>query len=156
VNRWPADLARLLDRQVPIFIHVAAVNDDMPPMSCRGYFARTDERSGLVWIGILKSQWARMQEYMQRRSKLATLLTCGLDNESYQVKGTFVERRYCTDEDNEALEDQKKFTFRYYPNLAPLVSVNSSDCLCIGIKIQSIYQQTPGLNAGALIYEGGK
>ncbi|QMV42233.1 hypothetical protein [Cohnella cholangitidis] len=155
MKRWPADLARLLDRQVPIFIHVAAAHDEMPPMSCRGYFARTDERSGQVWIGILKSQWARLQPYIQRKSKLAALLTCGLDNESYQVKGTFVERRSCSDEDNATLEDQIKITFRHYPNLVPLVSVHPSDCLCIGIEVQSIYQQTPGKDAGALIYERG-
>ncbi|MFD0681680.1 MULTISPECIES: hypothetical protein [unclassified Paenibacillus] len=153
MDRWPAEFIRFMERPVPIFIHVAAARRGVAPFSCRGYAARADLEKDQVWICILQSQWLRLNEYIQELSWLAVLLTAGPDNESYQIKGTFDRVQPVLKEDCELMERQRKWTSEYFPHLLPLVAVANSNCLAISLRVRSIYLQTPGPHAGALLTE---
>ncbi|TVX95795.1 hypothetical protein [Cohnella terricola] len=151
--QWPVAFDRFLERPVPIYIHIAAAGEGRPPFGCRGYTARFDAEGGLVRIGILKSQWIRLQACMRQHTALAALLTCGIDNESYQVKGELERQEDLNARDRSFLEAQIRLTSRHFPDYAPLISVNPADCVSIGIRAQAVYQQTPGPDAGVLLYE---
>lgn len=153
MKQWPKELTRFLERPSPLFTHVAAVKHGASPFCCRGYGVQADAGNGLLWISILTKQWRRLSDYKADDPYLAVLLTSGLDNESYQVKGPFVRCRTFAEDDSASLERQRKLTIDYFPNLAQLLHIDSSDCLVIGMEVHSVYIQTPGPRAGSLLAE---
>ncbi|OXM82656.1 hypothetical protein [Paenibacillus rigui] len=150
---YPDELLHFLQRSVPIFIHLAAARPGQIPFSCRGYGFRMESERDVCWIYILRSQWLRMNGAMGARGELAALLTSGIDNESYQLKGELTEYRTMTKEDREALEHQRRMTSIHTPNLVPLLNVSHADCLAVGFRLRAVYVQTPGPGAGSLMAE---
>lgn len=150
---FPDELLRFFQRMSPIYIHLAAAAQGMTPFTCRGYGFRDDADNGIVWVYILRRQWPRLNEYLRRSRRLAALMTSGIDNESYQLKGTFAEYRTLSQEDGELLDRLKSLTFQTFPSLAPLLAVSSSDCIAVGLEVDAVYVQTPGPLAGSPLME---
>ncbi|WP_158289721.1 hypothetical protein [Paenibacillus flagellatus] len=148
-NQWAAVLTRLMNREVPVYIHLAASKNGEPPFTCRGYGVCVDERDGRIRVAVLASQWRRLREYGGDRQKLAVLATAGTDNESYQIKGGLVECREIAEEDRNVLERQRALTARHFPGLLPLVNVRSADCVALGLRVDRVFVQTPGPLAGS-------
>lgn len=155
MNHWKDRLTPFWESRAPIFIHLAAARSGHVPYCCRGYGFRTAAEPDRIWIYILRSQWRRLDEYLADNPELAVLMTSGEDNESYQLKGRFLERRTMNQEDAAALADMRAKASLYAAGLESLYRVSPSDCLSIGIRIRSSYVQTPGPEAGARLAEGG-
>ncbi len=153
---WTEEVVRFQQREVPVFIHVAAVKEDQTPFTCRGYGYRSDREEGVIRTYVLKSQWLRLNEYAELLRELAVLLTSGVDNESYQFKGRFRNAGPLDAEDAVALAEQLRRVSKYAPGLLPLIRVMPSDCYALEIGIHSVYTQTPGPDAGRPVMEGGK
>lgn len=153
MSELPDEVTRFLERSVPIFTHLAAVQQGGTPLLCRGYGFRLDFESENLWIYILKNQWLRLKESMGRQKELSALLTSGVDNESYQFKGRFMDFRPLTKEDVLAMEGQRRWISLHTPGLVPLVHVAPSECLAVGFRIRSVFSQTPGTGAGFLVAE---
>lgn len=148
---FPAELLHFLERPEPVFIHVAAANKDNIPLGCRGYGIREDLKHELVWVYLLKAQWLRLKPFLENHPWLAVLLTSGVNNDSFQIKGTFGEYRALSQEDEWMLERQRIYAFQYFPHLALLQTVDPSECLAIGVKAKAVYLQTPGPQAGYML-----
>ncbi|TDF97081.1 hypothetical protein [Paenibacillus piri] len=153
MNAYPDEFVRFLERPVPKFLHLASVRKGQSPICCRGYAARAEYEQSRIWIYILRSQWLRLHEALQPEHWLAVLLTSGVDNESYQVKGQYDGYRPFAKEDHGLLEQQRELTLQTFPQLASLHTVNPVDCFAIGLKAAEVYSQTPGPQAGFLVSE---
>ncbi|AJY73992.1 hypothetical protein [Paenibacillus beijingensis] len=153
MDTYPAELFQFLERLEPIYIHAAVANRNGLPLSCRGYGVREHLEHELVWIYILTSQWLRIQPYLEHQPWLAVLLTSGVDNESFQLKGTFAGCRALAEDDCTFLERSRNAASQFFPHLAALQVMNASDCLAIGMKVKAVYLQTPGPHAGSLLME---
>lgn len=153
MTKWPEELIRFLQRLVPVFIHLAAVEKGAAPFICRGYGFRLEFESERLWIYILKSQWLRLTEYKEHQGELSALLTSGVDNESYQFKGRYTDIRPLAKEDACLLEEQCKWASMHTPGLLPMIQVTPSECLAVGFRIKAVFLQTPGPGAGSLVME---
>lgn len=170
MDQWPIEINRFMQRDTPVFTHMAAARKGAAPFSCRGYGYWLEKDRGIMWIYILKSQWLRLKAYMQeetgngiadqpepeRERVLAALFTSGIDNESYQVKGPYAEYRLLTALDTEVIGEQRSRVSRHTPGLLRLMGVSPADCLAVGIMVRAVYVQTPGPDAGSLIREWGE
>lgn len=154
MNHWRKRLTPFWESRAPMFIHLAAARSGHIPFCCRGYGFLTDTEPDRIWIFILRSQWRKIDEYLAYNQELAVLMTSGEDNESYQIKGRFLERRTMNMEEVSALEHMRAMASLYASGLESLYMVSPSDCLSIGIGIRSTYVQTPGPEAGARLAEG--
>ncbi|MFC0216572.1 hypothetical protein ACFFK0_29685 [Paenibacillus chartarius] len=148
---WPEEVIGFLRRPVPIFLHVAAARIGKVPFTCRGYGFAAEPESGRLGVYVLKSQWLRLNAYMEGGRETAVLLTSGVDNESYQFKGTLQASRALNREDARTIEEQRKRVYQYAPHLLPVLHVSPSGCLAIELRIRAIYSQTPEPEAGSLI-----
>ncbi|RKN82005.1 hypothetical protein [Paenibacillus ginsengarvi] len=152
MKTWPDSVHAFLARKhVPLYIHLAAATGAYP-FGCRGYSVRT-EPDVSVWITVLASQWLRLREHVKAGSSVAALITSGADNESYQLKGRFIDCRSVGREEAVLLEEQRNYAALHYPNLLPLIQVGVSDCVSIGLQADRVYAQTPGPAAGRLLQE---
>lgn len=151
---WPDELTQFLERPVPIYMHVAAATTGMPPFACRGYGFRAEPERDRLWIYIVKNQWPRLHGHLQQW--LAALLTSGVDNESYQLKGTWTDCRNAGSDDQPFLDKQRAYTYRYFPHLVPMLSVSPADCLAVSMQVRAVYVQTPGPRAGMLLVGEGE
>ncbi|RAP73369.1 hypothetical protein [Paenibacillus montanisoli] len=155
MSEWPVEIIRFSQRSVPIFIHLAAAGKGMAPFICRGYGYRLDTESDWIWLYILKSQWLRLHDYMKHGREMSALLTSGIDNESYQFKGRFIDSRPLTKKDVFILEEQYSWVTGHIPGLAPVIHVSPSECMAVGLQIRSVFLQTPGPGTGSLVMERG-
>jgi hypothetical protein len=159
MNVVPLQINEFLQRDVPIFAHLASAQQGEVPLICRGYGFRFVGEDSLMWIYILKSQWVRLSVYMKHpkaeASHLAALLTSGIDNESYQFKGLFMESRRLTIEDIRAVEEQRAKVARHMPGLAPMIQAAPEACMAVGFQVHAVYSQTPGPGAGSVVMERG-
>lgn len=151
MNRWPERLNRFFHRPVPIFSHLAAAPKGTTPFICRGYGFRSELECDRLWIFILKSQWLRLKQHKGDGGQLAALLTSGVDNESYQFKGPFLEIRLLGKEDSAALSEQQKRVTVHTPKLVPIIHTAPQECIAVGLRIQAVFSQTPGPDSGAPI-----
>ncbi|WP_123042421.1 hypothetical protein [Cohnella candidum] len=150
------ELSRFLERDVPKFIHLAAGRGGRAPFSCRAYACRPEAGQGRehYWIYVRESQWARVQEHVKEEAQMAVLLTSGVDNESYQIKGTYAGVRALNPEDQACLKREQHRIRAALPDMfAPPIGVEASECLAVGLAFESLYVQTPGPQAGAAIAE---
>ncbi|WP_276352252.1 hypothetical protein [Cohnella caldifontis] len=155
MRKPPQELIDFTQRHVPIFIHLAAAMPNEVPFLCRGYGFELDAGTERLWVYILKNQGLRLKEYGRPLGILSALLTSGVDNESYQLKGRFADVRSLSKEDASLLAERHRWVALHTPALAPIVRVNASDCLAVGLRVQTVYVQTPGPNAGFPLWEGG-
>jgi len=148
---WPTELLRFLERPSPLFMHVAAVQKGAAPFTCRCYGVLDRMPEGRVEAYILKSQWFRLQPYLESGRWLALLLTSGLDNESYQLKGVYASHRGLTDEDDAIIERQRRLVAEHFPQMAALAKPMEAGFAAVSIDVSAVYRQTPGPEAGTLL-----
>lgn len=147
---WPEPFAVFLERTVPKFIHLAAYNHGAAPFGCRGYAFRAEAHAASVYV--VRSQWARLENYMDKRpSRIAVLVTSGVDNESYQVKGRFAGCRPLEQEDTFVLDKAQAVIRETFPHMSAPFMIQPWDCMAIGIEPSAVYIQTPGPMAGELL-----
>ncbi|WP_135556781.1 hypothetical protein [Paenibacillus cymbidii] len=144
---------RLLEPPVPLFIHLAASGADGRPFGCRGYAVVTERERGRIWVSVMRRQWRRLHDTARPDAWLAVLLTSGVDNESYQIKGAYCGYRPLAKEDASALERQLEWTERTFPRLSLLHAVSPNDCFAVGVEISAVFGQTPGPQAGVRLPE---
>jgi|GEM_PF-2949057 len=151
----PLLFSTFFTRPVPVFTHVAAGRPGNVPFSCRGYGFRLDDDHDRLFVSVMKSQISRFHEQIDPAGRMAALFTSGVDNESYQVKGQFMQFRPVDALDVQAIERQIGLTAQYLPQLLPIVQVSPMGCCVLEMTVDSIYEQTPGPHAGRPLPEEG-
>ncbi|MBW5446056.1 hypothetical protein GE107_08275 [Cohnella sp. CFH 77786] len=151
---WPDAFGRFLEREVPKFIHLAACRPDRALFSCRAYACRPEAESGAFRVYIRNVQWQRIREDVRSGSRLAVLLTSGVDNESYQVKGTFAGVQAMDTEDCAFLKrEQNRIRIALPDMFVPPIAVAPMECVSVILVGNTYYIQTPGPSAGCPIPE---
>lgn len=152
---WPVPFLRFLDRPVPKFCHLAAAMPDRLPFGCRVYAIRLIEKLEALDVYILRSQWQRIESDIRSESPMAALLTSGVDNESYQVKGVYTLSRPLDGEDTFILKKEQETIRLAFPEMTAPFQVTPSQCTAIRLTQLAFYVQTPGASAGLPLTEGG-
>lgn len=151
--KWPMEFASFLERPVPKFIHLAAWREGQAPFGCRCYGFGPEPGEDVSWIYILRHEWLRLRPSLREGDWLAMLLTSGIDNESYQVKGPFIRVRPVNKEDLACMDRERSLIRTIFPDLLALVNENPADCIALGVRGEAVYIQTPGPLAGSLLQE---
>lgn len=145
-------IARFLSRTEPLIIHLAVSGEDNRPYSIRSFGIGAVEGSGSVdtlRIYVLKTQAYKLQSYISKGSGIiACLFTDGRTNESYQCKGVFLEYGACGEEDVPHIRRHEEQGLRTYPRLYERFPLSPAVCDFVAYRIDDIFVQTPGPNAG--------
>ncbi|MGC5326013.1 hypothetical protein [Brevibacillus sp. SYSU BS000544] len=149
---------RFLSEREPLMIHLAVADERMRPFSVRAFGKRVDRGTSTLRVYILSSQASRFFSAARCGTGIITgLFTDGRTNESYQCKGSLIECGPCKDdeEDHADLQRYREGSMRIFPKLYKQFPLSTSVCSFVSYRVEEIYIQTPGPNAGRLYGRGG-
>jgi hypothetical protein len=147
-----------LTNNAPLYIHLAVANAKHRPYSVRCFGVNTKlDKENLIGVYLLTSQKEKVLSYLQDGGgRLACLFTDGITNESYQLKGTFVDCRPCEmEEDQTILNYYRKSSLNRFPKLYSKFPLSLSTCCLLTFQVTDIFVQTPGPYAGKKYAKGG-
>lgn len=144
------NVIKFLQETEPLFIHLAVSNSDGRPFSTRCFGVRTHKGLDYLSVYVLKSQKSKILTYLTTGSgALACLFTDGFSNESYQIKGLFIESKSATlEEDGNLLDSYRKGSLYLFPKFYSKFPLSPTICDCITYQVKEIFVQTPGPYAG--------
>ncbi|WP_141430751.1 hypothetical protein [Bacillus sp. 03113] len=143
-------VVEFLVKTEPLYIHLAVSDANKRPYSLRCFGVRTYEGSDQLSVYILKSQAEKLLSIVNNgKSIVACLFTDGFSNESYQIKGEFLDYRSSDDEkDYEILNNYRKGSLKIFPKLYMKYPLSKAHCDVITYQATDIFVHTPGPYAG--------
>lgn len=147
-----------LSERSPLMIHIAVADGKQRPYSMRGFGTKVSKGSDDLRIYFLTSHTPRFLSAVNSGTGIITgLFTDGRTNESYQLKGSFVECSTCRDDAEEGLDLQRyrEGSMRAFPKLFEQFPLSTAVCSYVSYQVTEIYIQTPGPNAGITYGQGG-
>ncbi len=133
----------------PLYIHLAVANSMGKPFSIRGFGVKVLQDEDLLHIYILKAQASKVLTCLNSgNSMVACLFTDGFSNESYQVKGSFIDIKATVEEDRGLLTYYRNTSLKLFPKLHANFPLSPALCDVISLKAKEIFIQTPGPYAG--------
>ncbi|MBS4211070.1 hypothetical protein [Neobacillus rhizophilus] len=148
-------VVHFLRKTEPLYIHLAVANSEGRSYSVGGFGVQTNEGKDQLKIFILKSQAKKVLSFIHSGSgRISSLLTDGFTNESYQIKGSYIESKLCTEEDNEFLSRYRKGSLKLFPKMYDKFPLSATICDSLSYYVEQVYVQTPGPYAGSR-YEKG-
>lgn len=144
-----------LTKTAPLYIHLAVANAEARPFSIRGFGVKVSESSDQLSIFILKAQAEKILNYLSKNKSIAILFTDGFSNESYQIKGDFIELKAIDEKDNELLMQYRNGSLKLFPTMYSKFPLSSEICEVITCKVNEVFIQTPGPYAGKKYQKGG-
>lgn len=149
---------RFLSEREPLLIHLAVADAYLRPYSLRGFGVRVQKGSDVLRIYIIRTQASKLLASIEGGSKVITgLFTDGRTNESYQLKGTLLSCKPCSDEDGDGVDLQRyrEGSLRVFPKLYDQFPLTTTVCSHVSYQVTDIYTQTPGTDAGRPYRNGG-
>ncbi|MGG0275544.1 hypothetical protein [Bacillus rhizoplanae] len=149
-------IVQFLTRTEPLFIHLAVSGAEHRPYSVRCFGVRTYEGIAHLSIYILKSQTEKVLSYIREgNSTITCLFTDGISNESYQIKGTFLQSKQSEDEkDLEILKCYREGSLKMFPKMYTKFPLSIANCDRITYRVTDIFVHTPGPYAGRKYKKG--
>lgn len=149
-------VVNFLKRTEPLFIHLAVSNSEGQPTSVRGFGVKINDGMDCLSIYILKAQTEKVLSYISAgNGVIACLFTDGFSNESYQIKGQFIECKALNrEEDLEIVTRYRKSSLKLFPKMYSKFPLSTTICDVITYKAEEIFVQTPGPYAGSMYYKG--
>lgn len=149
-------IVQFLTQTEPLFIHLAVVHADGHPISVRGFGVKTNDEMDCLSIYILKAQTKKLLSYLSSgNGMIACLFTDGFSNESYQIKGRFIDCKASTDEEDlEILTQYRKSSLKQFPKMYSKFPLSTSICDVLTYQVVEIFIQTPGPYAGSKYRKG--
>ncbi|MGG3467030.1 hypothetical protein ABES02_05735 [Neobacillus pocheonensis] len=140
----------------PLYIHLAVSNKVGVPFSLRGFGLKINKEKNQLCIYILKSQTERFLSYIKTgNNSITCLFTDGYSNESYQIKGNFIELKDSSeDEDLEILTSYRNGSLKLFPKMYAKFPLSPALCDIVTYKIDEVFIQTPGPYAGRTYSKG--
>ncbi len=149
-------VVQFLTKTEPLYIHAAFANSHFQPYSVRGFGVKIFESYDELGVYILKSQREKVLSFLTSgNGAIACLFTDGFSNESYQIKGKFLQMRQATDEDFENLSTYRTSSLKRFPKMFHKFPLAPEICDVITFKAEDIFIQTPGPYAGNAYPKGG-
>jgi hypothetical protein len=152
----------MLDRSLTEFlerglaIHIGTRNAQMRPNGCRVTAVRVEDRGQNLVVYVPKAATPTVLEDLRDNGQAAVSLTRPVDDRAVQVKGVFVSVRDA-DPSEEAFvlgQWQALLTELDVMGLAALSSTSSWSmwpCVAITLRVNAVFSQTPGPEAGAVL-----
>ncbi|WP_423802395.1 hypothetical protein [Neobacillus sp. SAB-20_R2A] len=148
-------VVHFLRKTEPLYIHLAVANSEGRSYSVRGFGVQTNEGKDQLKIFILKSQTKKVLSFIHSGTgKISCLFTDGFTNESYQIKGSFIESKLCAEEDNEFLSRYRKGSLKLFPKMYDKFPLSATFCDSVSFFVEEVYVQTPGPYAGSRYVKG--
>lgn len=141
---------QFLTKTQPLYIHVAVSNSSLQPYSVRGFGVRVFEECDELSVYILKAQSEKILSFLATgNGVIASLFTDGFSNESYQIKGTFLQSRDASGhKDLEILTNYRQSSLKLFSKMYFKFPLSPAICSILTFKCEDIYIQTPGPYAG--------
>ncbi|MGJ7910064.1 hypothetical protein [Neobacillus sp. LXY-1] len=144
-----------LTKTEPLYIHLAVANSEVRPFSIRGFGVKVSESKDRLSVFILKAQAEKILNYLSNNRSVATLFTDGFSNESYQIKGEFVELKQIDESENEILHLYRNGSLKLFPPMYSKFPLSSEICEVVTFNVNEVFIQTPGPYAGKKYQKGG-
>lgn len=147
---------QFLTKTQPLYIHLAVSNSNFHPYSVRGFGVNVFEECDELSVYILKAQSEKILSFLATgNGVIASLFTDGFSNESYQIKGTFLQSRHASGKkDLDILANYRQSSLKLFPRMYAKFPLSPAICSVLTFKCEDIYIQTPGPYAG-LNYKKG-
>lgn len=148
-------VVHFLRKTEPLYIHLAVANSERRSYSVRGFGVQTNEGKDQIKIFILKSQTKKVLSFIHSGTgKISCLFTDGFTNESYQIKGSFIESKLGVEEDNELLSSYRNGSLKLFPKMYAKFPLSAALCNSISYCPEEVFVQTPGPYAGRRYVKG--
>lgn len=149
-------VVHFLTNTEPLYIHLAVSDSKGKPFSVRGFGVNPNAGNDLLRIYILKTQTEKVISCIKSgNAAIACLFTDGFTNESYQIKGTFIEFVAAHgEEDLKILNQYRNGSLKLFPKLYEKYPLSPALCDLVTLKIEEVFIQTPGPYAGNKYQKG--
>jgi hypothetical protein len=147
------ELAAFLEQGVGI--HIGTRDDQLHPNGARAVAAKVDSGGSHLVVYVAEIAAARLRGDLESNGQAAVVFGRPEDERSCQVKGVFIDIRAATESERPLLEKQwDGFLGQLEMIGIPRVSATNWvtwPALAIRLKVTTIFEQTPGPQAGAQI-----
>lgn len=151
----------MLDKQLADFIeqglalHIATRDQHLRPNGARASAIKVDEGGAVLVAYVPAVSAPRLLEDLRTNGQVALVCVWPPDDRGYQFKGTFVDA-HDADADEEQFVRQQWERFRTMLETVGLPRVASdgwvtTPSVAIRIRVQTVFDQTPGPGAGARV-----
>ena len=112
-------VVNLLKKTEPLYIHLAVANAARHPISVRVFGVKIHDGTDCMSVYILKAQTKKVLSYLSSgNGMIACLFTDGFSNESYQIKGKFIECKASVGkEDLEIVTNYRNGSLKIFPKM---------------------------------------
>ncbi|HWI18023.1 MAG TPA: hypothetical protein VNT81_09765 [Vicinamibacterales bacterium] len=152
----------MLDRSLTEFlerglaIHIGTRNAQMRPNGCRVTAVRVEEQGQHLVVYIPKAATPTVLEDLRDNGQAAVSLTRPIDDRAVQVKGVFVSERDADPSEEAFVLGQWQALLKEL-DVMGLAALNSTSswsmwpCVAITLRVNAVFSQTPGPEAGAVL-----
>ena len=148
-----SDLAAFLEQGVGI--HIGTRNEQLHPSGARAVAVKVDGGGSHLVVYVAETAATRLRADLDSNGQAAVVFGRPEDERSCQVKGVFVDIRPATESERPALQRQwDGFMLQLEKIGIPRVSASNWitwPAVAIRLKVTTIFEQTPGPQAGAQI-----
>ncbi len=148
-----AQLAAFLEQGVGI--HVGTRNERLEPNGARAVAAKVEDGGSHLVVFVAEIAAARLRRDLESNGQAAVVFGRPEDERSCQVKGVFVDIRSAAESERPMLEKQWDGFLNQLQMIGiPRVSASNWTtwpAVAIRLKVTTIFEQTPGPQAGAQI-----
>ena len=147
------ELAAFLEQGVGI--HIGTRNEQLHPNGARAVAAKVEGGGSQLVVYVAEIGAARLQRDLETNGQAAVVFGRPEDERACQVKGVFVDIRSATESERPMVENQWK-GFLDQLEMIGIPRVSASNwitwpAVAIRLKVTTIFEQTPGPQAGAQI-----
>jgi len=147
------ELAAFLEQGLGI--HIGMRNDQLHPNGARAVAAKVDSGGSHLVVYVAEIAAARLRADLESNGQAAVVFGRPEDERSCQVKGVFLDIRAATESERPLLEKQWDGYLGQLEMIGiPRVSATNWvtwPAVAIRLKVTTIFEQTPGPQAGAQI-----
>jgi hypothetical protein len=147
------ELAAFLEQGVGI--HIGTRNNQLHPNGARAVAAKVEASGSQLVVYVAEIAAVRLRADLESNGQAAVVFGRPEDERSCQVKGVFVDSRSAADSERPMLQKQWDGYLRQLEMIGiPRVSATNWTtwpAVAIRLKVTTIFEQTPGPQAGAQI-----
>jgi len=147
------ELAAFLEQGIGI--HIGTRNDQLHPNGARAVAAKVEGAGSHLVVYVAEIAAARLRADLESNGQAAVVFGRPEDERSCQVKGVFVDSRSATEDEHPLLQKQwDGFLGQLEMIGIPRVSATNWitwPAVAIRLKVTTVFEQTPGPQAGAQI-----
>jgi hypothetical protein len=141
--------------QQGLAIHIGTRNDQLEPNGARVVALRVDDDRQHIVAFIPAIAAPRVLRDLEANGQGAIAVARPVDDRAAQVKGVFVESWTATDADRETVETQWRACSAQLEmvGIPPAATANWAGwpCVAVRLRINAVFDQTPGPKAGAAV-----